>query len=223
MADNLKNQMRPIARNLRPPPPPRFSQSDGADHKISSSSAFKANVLAYQAVRKVRISHFEHGPFMFCVQLEALDKEYQQLVSKLHKVELRGFKTYPTTIGMACLGRFDKKIYRVAIAKVPQHQNEDYYVNFVDFGFNRSIKFENLFHIPEDLMAPLTFAMPFSLAGCKTKDMKVNEKEISFYFRLLTENQLLTLKCVPSDGGCLLSLDVFCRVRLVLLISGYFL
>lgn len=208
MADSFKNgQMRPIARNLRPPPPPRFSQND--DHKASSLTAFKANVLAYQAVRKVRISHFEHGPFMFCVQIETLDKDYQQLVGRLQKAELRGFKSYPTTVGMACLGRLDKKIYRVAIAKVPQHQNEDYYVNFVDFGFNRSIKFENLFHIPEDLITPLTFAMPFSLAGCKTKDMKVNEKELSFYFRLLTENQLLTLKCVPSDGEC--SLAVFMR------------
>lgn len=213
MADS-KNQMRPIARNLRLPQPPRFSQNDGTDHKISS---LKANVLAHQAVRKVRISHFEHGPFMFCVQIEALDKEYQQLVGKLHKTELRGFKSYPTTIGMACLGRLDKKIYRVAIAKVPEHQYDDYSVNFVDFGFNRSIKFENLFHIPEDLITPLTFAMPFSLAGCKTKDMKVNEKEISFYFRLLTENQLLTLKCVPSDGGCFLSFVVSVQV-----ISVYF-
>ena len=137
---------------------------------------------------------------MFCVQIESSEKDFQHLNSRLQKIELRNFASYPKAIGTACLGKFDKKVYRVAVAKVPQHQNEDYFVNFVDYGYNRSIKFENLFHIPEEFLSQFTFAMPFSLAGCKARDLKANEKEISFYFRLLTENSLLTMKCVPSDG-----------------------
>jgi hypothetical protein len=42
--------------------------------------------------------------------------------------------------------------------------------------------------------------LPFSLAGLTVRELKASEKEISFFFRQLTENRLLTLKCVPVDG-----------------------
>lgn len=198
MSDHVKNQMRPIARNLKAPPTPKFVYQDNT--KQNFSAIFKTNVLPFQSVKKIRISHYENGPFLFCAQIESLDKDFQQLVTKLQRTELRHFKSFPTMIGMACLARFEKKVYRGAIAKIPQHQNEDFNVNFVDYGFNRSIKLENLFYIPEEFLTQFTFAMPFSLAGVKAKELKVNEKEIAFYFRLLTENKLLTLKCVPFDG-----------------------
>lgn len=197
MSDGAKNQMRPIARNLKPPPQPRFAQN----HQDSPIQAtFKTSVLAFQSVKKVRISHYENGPFMFCAQLESSDADFQRLVSKLQKTQLTRLQSRPNSIGMACVALHDKKFYRAAIAKVPQHPSHDFNVNFVDFGFNKSVKLENLFYIPDELLNHFTFAMPFCLAGCKAKSFKVSEQEIGFYFRQLTESRSLTLKCVPCDG-----------------------
>lgn len=209
MADNIKNQMRPIARNLKAPPPPKHYVQE--PHKNQNHQEpknlpiFKTNVLAFQpSVKKVRISHYENGPFLFCVQLESSDNDFQRLGAKLQKSELiplkQFFKSRQISIGTACLALMDKKIFRVAIARISYHANEDIFVNFVDFGFNKSIKLDNLFYIPDDFLTQFTYAMPFSLAGCKSTQLKVSDKEISFYFRQLTENKLLTLKCVPSDG-----------------------
>lgn len=198
MADNMKNQMRPIARNLKPPPPPKFVAQDHP--KALTSATFKTNVLAFQSVKKIRISHYENGPFMFYVQMEAADKDFQQLIGKLQKAELMHFKSPPSSIGMACVARCDKKFYRVVIAKVPQHPSQEFSVNFVDFGYNKTVKLENLFYIPDEFLNQFTFAMPFCLAGCKIKELKVSDQEIGFYFKLLTENASLTLKCVKSDG-----------------------
>lgn len=215
MADNIKNQMRPIARNLKAPPPPRHYVQEPQKHQNRhelKNAAFKTNVLAIQSVKKVRISHYENGPFMFCVQSESSDSDFQRLVGKLQKSELtplRQFlKSRQVSTGTACLALFEKKVYRVAIARIPQHANDDFFVNFVDYGFNRSIKLDNLFYIPEDFLTQFTYAMTFSLAGCKANELKVSDKEISFYFRLLTENKLLTMKCVPSDGESILSLKL---------------
>lgn len=198
----MKNQMRPIARNLKLPQPPRFVQEPHPNHlEPRNSATFKTNVLAFQSMKKIRISHYENGPFMFYVHVESYDSDFQKLAGRLQKTELRRFKSRPASIGMACLALYDKKVYRVAIAKIPQHQSQDdFFVNFVDFGYNRSVKLENLFYIPDDLLGHFTFAMPFSLAGCKLSELKVTEKEINFYFRQLTENLLLTLKCIQSDG-----------------------
>ena len=208
MADNIKNQMRPIARNLKAPPPPRHYVQESQKHQnhqvTKNISTFKTNVFAFQSVKKVRISHCENGPFMFCVQVESSDSDFQRLVGKLQKIELipmrQVLKSRLMSIGTACLALFDKKVYRVAIARIPQHANDDFFVNFVDFGFNRSIKLDNLFYIPDDFLSQFTYATQFSLAGCKANELKVSEKEISFYFRLLTDNKLLTMKCVQSNG-----------------------
>lgn len=209
MADNIKNQMRPIARNLKAPPPPKHyaqepqkQQNHRQEPKIAAT--FKTNVLVFQSVKKIRISHYENGPFMFCVQIESADSDFQRLVGNLQKNELTPLQNFmrsrQISIGSACLALFEKKVYRVAIARIPHHANDDFFVNFVDYGFNRSIKVDNLFYIPDSFLSQFTYAIPFSLAGCKVKELKVSDKEINFYFRLLTENKLLTLKCVPSDG-----------------------
>lgn len=197
--------MRPIARNLKAPPPPRFVQTPQqsfnqmhVEPKISAT--FKTNVLAFQSVNKVRISHIDNGPFLFYVQLEASDNEFHQMLARLQKTQLHRFRAQSAALGMACVALHDKKVYRVAIAKVPQHANEDFFVNFVDFGFSRSIKLENLFYIPDEFLSQHTFARPFAIAGCRSTSFKVNDKEIAFYFRYLIDNQQLTLKCVPSDG-----------------------
>lgn len=206
MADNLKNQMRPIARNLKPPPQPKFVQEPQKNHQqqqheMRVPAAFKTNVLAFHSLKKIRISHFDNGPFMFCVQMESADKDFQRMNERLQKTDLRRLASRPTSIGMACLALNDNKIFRVAIARISHHSSqEEYFVNFVDYGFNKMIRLENLCYIPDDFINPFTFAMPFALAGCKVSDLRVNEKEINFYFRLLTEGQLLTLKCVPNDG-----------------------
>lgn len=198
MAAN-KNQMRPITRNLKAPPPPRFMHNQmHAESKIAA--AFKTNVLALKSVNKIRISHIENGPFLFYVQLEASDSEFQQMVMRLQKMQLQRIKPQSASMGMACLALHDKKIFRVAIARTPQHSYEDVPVNFEDFGFNKSIKLDNLFYIPDEFLGQYTFARPFAIAGCKTTNIKVNEKEIGFYFRHLIEKQQLTLKCVPFDG-----------------------
>lgn len=200
MTDN-KNQMRPITRNLKAPAPPRFAQ---ANHQMQVESkitaTFKTNVLAFQSVNKIRISHIENGPFLFYVQLEASDNEFQQMVARLQKIQLHRFKLQSAYMGMACLALHDKKIYRVAISKIPQHSHEDVFVNFVDFGFSRSIKLDNLFYIPDEFLSQYIYARPFAVAGCKAANFKANDKEIAFYFRYLIEKQQLTLKCVPSDG-----------------------
>lgn len=190
----MAKQMRPIVRNLKPAPPPKFVQ----ESKLPA--AFKTNVLAFQSVKKVRVSHVENGAFMFYVQLESLDGEFQEMFGKLQRSELHFFKSRPSTIGMACLARHDKKIYRAAIAKCPQNPSQDFIVNFVDFGFSAAVKFDNIFHIPEEFLNQFTFAMPFSLIGVNANEIKVLEKEVAFYFKQLTENRVMTLKCVPSNG-----------------------
>lgn len=187
--------MRPIARNLKAPARPKFTEN--SQSKIAAT--FKANVMVLQSMKKVKISHFENGPFCFYVHTESLNNEFQELVGKLQKVDLRRITSHITQIGAACLARFDHKIYRAAIAKIPTH-DQNYFVNFVDYGFSGSVPAANLFYIPDEFLNHYTFAMPFCLTGMRAKDLKVNEKEINFYFRQLTEKQSLNLKCVSSDG-----------------------
>lgn len=203
MADNVKNQMRPIARNLKPPPPPRFvqeSQRQQIRPEPNNCATFTTNVLAFQSLKKVRISHCENGPFLFYVQVESSDNDFHRLVSRLQKTELRRLHQRPAFVGTPCLTILDKKVFRVAVIKLPQHQNEEYIASFVDFGFTKAVSLENLFYIPDDILSQFTYAMPFTLAGCRPNELKVNEKEATFYFRLLIDKQPVTLKCVPGNG-----------------------
>lgn len=193
--------MRPIARNLKAAAPPRFApQTNQMPVEQKISATFKASVLEFQSVNKVRISHIDNGPFLFYVQVEASDKEFEQMQARLQKMQLQRLKPQSVSKAMACLAFDEKKIFRAAVLKIPQHSNEDFYVNFVDFGFNKSIKFENLFYIPGEFLTQCTFAKPFALVGSRNAGLKVNDREASFYFRYLVANKSLTLKCVPPHG-----------------------
>lgn len=197
---HAKHQIRPIARNLKPPARPRvFADAQShQEHFEPKIATFKTNIIPLQSINKIRISHFENGPFLFYIQMESTFNELQHMTGKLQKTELHHFRSHPSMIGMACLARHDNKIYRVAIARI--HQQFSYFVNFVDYGFNGTVSSANLFYIPDDYLRPLTFAVPFSLVSCRENDLKVSGSEIDFYFRQLTEKQSLTLKCVASDG-----------------------
>lgn len=193
-----KNSMQPIARNLKPPPPPKFS-AEVLQDLPKTTPVFKTNVLAYQSIKNVRISHCENGPYMFYVQLDSLSNELERFTNKLQKSELRHFSKPPATIGMACLARYERRIYRAAIAKLPS-SSQDYLVNFVDYGFSGTVRLENLFYISEEFLAPLTYAIEFCLANIRNIKFPASDHELNFFFRDITENQLMSLKCVPSDG-----------------------
>jgi hypothetical protein len=128
----MKKQMRPIVRGLKAPALPKFVSAQESmirDPKVPA--AFKSNVLPFQSV-KVRISHVENGPFLFYVQLESLESDYQQLFGKLQRTELRPER--PSSIGMPVLVRRDKQILRAAVAKLPQNASQDFIVNLVTPG-----------------------------------------------------------------------------------------
>ena len=188
-------QMRPIARNLKVPAPPKFIQ-DKQDYEISENTnpTFKSNIFIYQTEHKVRISHYEKGVHMFYVQLESLDAQLQALLSRIQSIKLINLKNRPTQIGMACLARHQKKIHRVAIAKF-LNDPDSFLCNFVDYGYSATIKLENLFYIPDIFLNHPTFAVQFSFAKLQNVTFKVNA-----YFKEITENRLLSLKCVPIDG-----------------------
>lgn len=153
---------------------------------------------------------------MFCVQLLDNDEDFGQLVAKLQKIELRPIDFRPS-IGMACLARHKGKIFRAAIAKIPQQAHQDAFFNcvFVDYGFSADVAALNIFYIPDVFMTLNPFALNFCLADYRVNDMKTSEKELDFFFRHLTDKQILTLKCVQSDGELMLlplvtlSLNIF--------------
>lgn len=195
--------MRPIARNLKPAAPPKFSTKattpqEGEEESLGN---FKSNVIAHHTVHKIRISHFEKGVNLFYVQLESMDANLQALSSKIQGIQLRNLSKRPSSLGMACLARYNKKVYRVAVAKSNANtQNLSYLCHFVDFGFSSYVKFDDLLYIPEDCIEIPPFAIPFCLALKDTK-FQASYQEINFYFQQICENRLLTLKCVPLDGN----------------------
>ena len=165
-----KKQMRPIVRGLKVPAQPKFvQQSMIMIRDPKAAVAFKTNVISFHSQHKVRISHYENGPSMFYVHLESRDAEYQQLSSRLQIAELRNARPF---IGMACLVRHNQKIYRATIAKLFQSPSQDLIVNLVDFGFSAVVKLENIFHISEEFLRPFTFALPFSLHGINSGEIK---------------------------------------------------
>ena len=193
-----KKQMRPIARGLKIPALPKFvQQSMIMIRDPKAAVAFKTNVISFHSQHKIRICHYEKGPSMFYVHLESRDSEYKQFSSRLQSTELRN--TRPS-IGMACLVRHNNKIYRATVAKFFQNPSQDLIVNLVDLGYSASVKLENIFHISEEFSTPFTFALPFSLYGINSGEIKVSDTFTGFYFRQLTNDRSLTLKCVPSDG-----------------------
>ncbi|KAG5684859.1 hypothetical protein PVAND_014069 [Polypedilum vanderplanki] len=198
-----QTQIRPIARNLKAPAPPKFIKHD-VNFIEPQATTFKSNMLVVQSTQKVRISHYEKGVHLFYVQVESFDAQLQALMTKLQRfVQLIPLKSQPTLLGMACLARYHKKIYRVAIAKVLNDKNnsQDMVIcNFVDYGFAASVRMQNIFYIPEEFLNQPTFALPFSFASLKNVTFKSSIQEINFYFKEITEDRLLTLKCVNFDG-----------------------
>lgn len=205
-----RKQIRPIARNLKPPAPPKFFTNNDASFIEPTPTTFKSNMLVLQSTQKVRLSHYEKGVHLFYVQVESLDAQLQALMGRLQRITLNNLRSRPTLLGMACLAKYHKKIYRAAVAKVPpsgdhnHHQHLNYQdniiCNFVDYGFSASVKMENLFYIPEEFLNQPTFAMPFSFPALKNITFKSSIQEINYYFKEITEDRLLTLKCVNFDG-----------------------
>jgi hypothetical protein len=200
-----QQQMRPIARNLKPAAPPKFStKSTPQEGEEESLGNYKSNVIAHNTVHKIRIFHFEKGVNLFYVHLESMDANLQTLTSRIQGLQLRNLSKRPSSLGMPCLARYNKKIYRVAVAKSSESsQNRDnlsFLCHFVDFGFTSYVKFDNLFYIPQNCIEISAFAIPFCLAGLKNVKFQASFPEINFYFQQISENRLLTLKCVPVDG-----------------------
>lgn len=213
-------QMRPIARNLKVPQPPKFTQETiDLDFSDSTNVTFKTNVLVIQSSQKVRISHYEKGPNLFYVQLESLDSQLQNLMEYLQTVQTRNLKSRPTLLGMGCLAKHRKKIYRVAVAKIPGETQDSVVCHFVDFGFTSPVKFENLYYIPEELSRNLTFAIPFCLVGIENSQIKTSWLECAYHFRQITENRLLKLDvCKALDGNeC-----IFSFFKLIIIINILF-
>lgn len=195
--------MNPIARNLKAPAPPRFKQENESDEYTNTQLTFKSNALAYNSVHQVRVTHLEKGIHLFYVQLVSLDSQLQALMSKIQNSPLRTLRERPTALGMACLAKHNKKIYRVAIGKsTSEAKNNDMYLcHFVDFGYSSLIEFGKLYYIPTELIAVSAYAISFCLSGLKNTVLTANVSEVNYLFRQLTENKLLTLKCVQSKGG----------------------
>lgn len=195
-------QMRPIVRNLKVPAPPKFSKENSdLDLSINENliATFKSNIFVNQSVQKVRISHYD-GVHMFYVQLESLDMQLQTLLSKIQSIKLINLKIRPSQIGMACLARYRKRVHRVAIAKFFKENPDNFLCNFVDYGYSAMVKFDNLYYIPQSFLNHPTFAVQFSFSGLQKITFKCPIQEVNCYFKEITENKLLSLKCVPVDG-----------------------
>lgn len=199
-----QQQMKPIARNLKPAALPKFSRITPQDGEEESFGTFKCITLTHQTQHKVRITHYEKGINLFYVQMEVLDAKLQNLTSNLQALQLKNLNKRPSSLGMACLAKFQKKVYRVAVAKSKEDsQNRDnlsYLCHFVDFGFSAYVKFDSLFYIPQGHLQTNAFAVPFCLTGLKNVRFQANSTELNYYFQQITENRLLHLKCVPLDG-----------------------
>lgn len=195
-------QMRPIARNLKAPAPPRFRQEHESENDMSLKYTYSSNAITFNSVHQVRVVHLEKGINLFYVQLIALDSQLQALNAKIQTINLRPLKERPSELGTACLAKYHKKVYRVAIGRASgDARNSDLFLcHFVDFGFSNMIKFDSLFYIPYEIIDINTFAISFCFSGLKNCAFKANMIEVNYLFRHLTENKLVTLKCVPPTG-----------------------
>lgn len=210
MADHEipSNQMRPLARNIQPPTPPKFFVRD--NNSTSQKNSMKSNgrrfeskikELQFNLPRKARISSYENGAFRFYVQFINMKKDLKNLQDRLKRVQLKPLDASSISmLDSACLIRHgDNSIFRAAIVKLPSRENEYYIVNLIDYGTNVSVNIEQIFMIPIDLVAPMAFALPCRLAGVY-KSVQVSDREISSLFKNLTENKIVTINYVRSDG-----------------------
>jgi hypothetical protein len=122
--------------------------------------------------------------------------------NQLTRIELKNFNFLPSTIGFPCLVRHDRKIFRAAVQKLPSQSTssaQNYIVSLVDYGFLVSIEVKNMFQIPNEFLRP-KFAVPLKLFGVND-GLKVSAKEVSVIFKHLTENRVVNIKCVKSEGN----------------------
>lgn len=195
--------MRPIARNLKAPAPPKFVQeSDGDEFFDSQPSVYQINVLANESIHQARVTHLDKGINLFYIQLAKMDSLLQFMTTKIQSIQLKPLKERPSTLGMACLAKYHKKVYRVSIRKPNNdaRSNDTYLCHFVDFGFSSHVKFDSLYCISSDILSINAFAIAFCFSGLKNSNFYLNSPEINYIFQQLTENKLLTLKCVAPDG-----------------------
>jgi hypothetical protein len=195
MSDFENHQMKPLARNLRPPPPPKF-----ADNNVLR---FKMNVAQCKSPQKARIVSYESADAIeFSVQLVEADKDLANLNDRLKRVaQLKSLNpSAATTMGMACLVRLADGLFRAAIVKSPQRKTEDYIVNLVDHGTTASVKIDNLHVIPTELVNDFfTFALPCRLVGVE-KSTQVSYRELCAFFKCLTNNRIVTIKNAQYEG-----------------------
>lgn len=196
-------QMRPVARGLKAAALPKFirqANDCNGEEFFAPQYSYKINALVLNSVHQVRITNIEKNN-TFYVQLIALDSRFQEMTSNLQKVPLIPLREKPKAFGLACLAKHHKKIYRVAVLKSHSDRgHEAFLCHFVDYGFFTSVRLESLFNIPNEVVMDEAFALSFNFSGLKNFTFKLNSTEVHYIFRQLTENKLLTLKCVASDG-----------------------
>lgn len=186
MTDQI-NHIRPIARNLKPAPLPRKSSE--------VKRQYDENVIQLNILQKAKIICYENGPFRFYAQLsssEDVENELKKLQTRLSRCELKSFDSLPSLLGMACIVRHDRKIYRAAVQKFPSTNSATFVCILVDYGYSVSVDNRNLFQIPEELLGPI-FAIPLELSGIND-GLKVSKKEVSVLFKHLTENRVIKIK-----------------------------
>lgn len=191
--DFSNSQMRPIARNLQPPPPPKF---------VDSALQFKSNVAQFKSARKTKISAYETGSTFFYVQLVEAEKDLRSLQDRLKRVgQLKSLNPSSISgIASACLIRNEFGVFRAEIVKSPSRNEHDYLAKLVDFGTMISVNIDNIFVIPSDFVHNFfTFALPCQLANVK-KSSQVSDREIFALFKSLTHNKIVTIKSVQSNG-----------------------
>lgn len=200
MMSDHDRQMKPLARNLRPPPPPKF---------VENVLRFRVNVAQCKSPQRARIVAYEPAePIMFHVQLVENGKELASLQERLKRAGQQLKSLNPsalTTIGTACLVRFENGIFRAAVAREPQKKGDDYLMNLVDYGTTVPVKLENIHAIPTELVHNFpTFALPCRLDGVK-KSAQVSNREMVAFFKCLTNNKIINIKftLVKSDGELL--------------------
>lgn len=198
MTDQMANhQMRPIARNLKPPPLPKFVEST-KNVDTREKRQFESTIVQFNTKLKAKISCYENGPFYFHVQLCDTENEMKNFQNQLTKIELKNFDFLPSSIGLACLVRHDRKIFRASVQKLPSSSTQVYVVSLVDYGLSVTIELKNMFQIPDEFLRP-KFSIPLKLFGVND-GLKVSAKEVSVIFKHLTENRVVTIKCVKSEG-----------------------
>lgn len=142
----------------------------------------------------VLVCNIENGPKLFSVQLKPSLDLLKKMMLDLETIPLAPLDNFD--IGTACLARFsyDGCIYRAVITAI--HTNACS-IAYIDYGHSEKVPCHNLFVIPENFLEHHTFAIKFSLSGCK--DLELNP-QVKTKFRDLVLLQEVQLRVTPLDG-----------------------